>query len=95
MTWRTLFTWPCPKDVSWTGAKAMMTDNNFLKSLVEFDKDGITDKQVKQLKGYTSDPDFTPDKVMNISQAGGGMLKWVRPVSSQFSRLPQVSVANS
>lgn len=36
------------KDVSWGGAKAMMADSQFLKSLLEFDKDGLTDKQVKR-----------------------------------------------
>ena len=34
------------KDVSWAGAKSMMADPGFLKSLVEFDKDGLTEKQV-------------------------------------------------
>jgi hypothetical protein len=33
------------KDVSWAGAKSMMADPAFLKSLVEFDKDGLSDKQ--------------------------------------------------
>ena len=40
------------KDVSWKGAKAMMTDTNFLKSLIDFDKDGITDKQVRAVMAY-------------------------------------------
>ena len=57
--------------------KAMMADPQFLKSLIEFDKDAITDKQVKQLKGYTSDPQFTIDIIMGISSAGAGLLKWV------------------
>lgn len=34
------------KDVSWKGAKAMMADNRFLATLMEFDKDAIGDKQV-------------------------------------------------
>ena len=34
------------KDVSWAGAKAMMADTGFLKGLVEFDKDSLSDKQV-------------------------------------------------
>ncbi len=33
-------------DVSWKGAKGMMADSSFLKSLVEFEKDAITEKQV-------------------------------------------------
>lgn len=40
-------------DVSWQGAKAMMDDvNNFLKSLVDFDKEGLNDKQVEKVKAY-------------------------------------------
>ena len=34
------------KDVSWAGAKSMMADTGFLKGLVEFDKDSLSDKQV-------------------------------------------------
>ena len=34
------------KDVSWAGAKAMMADASFLKTLIEFDKDSMSDKQV-------------------------------------------------
>lgn len=37
------------KDVSWAGAKSMMADTNFLKSLVDFDKDGLNEKQVMEL----------------------------------------------
>lgn len=38
------------KDVSWGGAKAMMADGGFLRSLVEFDKDALADKQVRTLQ---------------------------------------------
>lgn len=61
------------KDVSWAGAKAMMTDPGFLKSLVEFDKDGLSEKQVKKVKTeYMKDPGFTYDNIRNISTAGAG-----------------------
>ena len=40
------------KDVSWAGAKSMMAEGNFLKSLQEFDKDAVGSKQVKQVKEY-------------------------------------------
>jgi len=33
-------------DVSWKGAKGMMADISFLKSLVEFEKDAIIEKHV-------------------------------------------------
>jgi len=64
-------------NVSWSGAKAMMSDLNFLKTLMEFDKDGIKDKQAKELKTYTKDSKFSPEEVIKISSAGGGLLKWV------------------
>ena len=35
------------KDTSWGGAKVMMSDGGFLRSLVEFDKDALSDKQVR------------------------------------------------
>jgi len=61
------------KDVSWAGAKSMMTDPGFLKSLVEFDKDGLSEKQVKKVKTeYMKDTSFTYENVRTISTAGAG-----------------------
>lgn len=34
------------KEVNWAAAKAMMADTNFLRSLLEFDKDGLSEKTV-------------------------------------------------
>ena len=71
------------KDTSWKGSKAMMTDTGFLRSLVEFEKDGLNDKQVKQVKAYFK-PEFTPQAVMSISSAGGGLLKWVYAIVNYY-----------
>uniref|UniRef100_A0A6S8LSH1 AAA+ ATPase domain-containing protein n=1 Tax=Dunaliella tertiolecta TaxID=3047 RepID=A0A6S8LSH1_DUNTE len=65
------------KDVSWAGAKAMMSDSNFLKSLVDFDKDSLSEKQVKKVKEYMKGPSFTYESLKSISTAGAGLLKWV------------------
>ena len=65
------------KDTSWAGAKVMMSQGNFLQSLITFDKDGITDGQIKQIKKYMSDSQFTPTGLLKISKAGAGLLKWV------------------
>jgi len=72
------------KDITWKGAKAIMGEGNFLRSLVEFDKDGLTEKQIKQVKGYFANPDFTPDAVKSISQAGAGLLKWVFAIVNYY-----------
>lgn len=60
------------KEVSWSGAKTMMADSQFLKTLLEFDKDGLTEKQVKKVKEYMKDPKFTVSEVKTISTAGAG-----------------------
>merc|ERR1719271_1515139 len=73
------------KDVTWKGAKAMMTDTGFLRSLVEFEKDSLTDKQVKQVKAYMSNTAFTPDAVASISSAGAGLLKWVFAIVNYYA----------
>ncbi|KAJ1617774.1 dynein heavy chain and region D6 of dynein motor-domain-containing protein [Pavlovales sp. CCMP2436] len=65
------------KDLSWKASKAMMSDMQFLQSLVEYDKDSIQDKQIKKVKEAFQDPSFTVESVQNISRAGGGLLKWV------------------
>ena len=65
------------KDIGWANAKVMLGASDFLKSLQEYDKDAITDKQVKEIKKYTSDKNFNPEFVTGVSKAGGGLLKWV------------------
>ena len=61
----------------------MMTDTGFLKSLMDFEKDGLTERQVKQVKAYMK-ADFTPDSVASIPQAGAGLLKWVYAIVNYY-----------
>lgn len=39
------------KEINWKTAKAMMSEANFLRSLMEIDFDGITQSQVKSVRG--------------------------------------------
>lgn len=39
------------KELNWKTAKGMMSDPNFLRSLMELDFDSITQGQVKNIKG--------------------------------------------
>ena len=66
-----------PAELSWKASKAMMSQMDFLQSLVDFDKDANLDKAVKKVKESFQDPAFTVESVANISKAGGGLLKWV------------------
>ncbi|DBA95316.1 TPA: Dynein heavy chain cytoplasmic [Trebouxia sp. C0006] len=73
------------KEVSWAGAKSMMADTGFLKGLVEFDKDSLSDKQVKKVREYMKDSKFTVDDIRSISTAGAGLLKWVFAMVNYYS----------
>ena len=68
------------KEVDWMGAKKMMNDMQFLASLLTFDKDGLTDKQVKDVRKFFADPAFTTESVATVSKAAGGLLKWVAAI---------------
>ena len=72
------------KDVSWKGAKAMMSEGNFLKALVEFDKDSLNDKTIKAVKAYFQNAEFTPEAVKSISLAASGLLVWVYAIVNYY-----------
>jgi dynein heavy chain len=65
------------KDISWKGAKQMMTSVNFLTDLLELNPDEITDKQVKSVKDLLKKLDVTTEKMETISVAGHGLMAWV------------------
>ncbi|CAH2295752.1 dynein heavy chain 10, axonemal [Pelobates cultripes] len=68
------------KEISWKSAKGMMSDPNFLKSLMEIDFDSITPNQVKIVRGFLKNQNVTVEEMENISKAGSGMLKFVEAV---------------
>ena len=55
----------------------MMSQGNFLSSLKLYDKDAISDKQMKKVKAYFRDPDFNMEVMRKVSVAGAGLLQWV------------------
>ncbi|KAK3599709.1 hypothetical protein CHS0354_037182 [Potamilus streckersoni] len=62
----------------WAAAKIMLGDNNFLKKLIEYDKDNISEKTLKNLKKYIENPKFVPEAVEKVSKACKSMCMWVR-----------------
>ena len=56
----------------------MLSDANFLKRLVEYDRDSITDGMLRQIARVIGDPNFTPDAVAKQSKAAQSMCLWVR-----------------
>nr|XP_015221526.1 PREDICTED: dynein heavy chain 10, axonemal [Lepisosteus oculatus] len=68
------------KEISWKSAKGMMSEANFLRSLMEMDCDGISAGQVKVVRGFLKNLNTTFEEMQAISKAGSGMLKFVEAV---------------
>ncbi|GIY35616.1 dynein beta chain, ciliary [Caerostris darwini] len=67
-----------PKDLSWRAAKLTMSKvDNFLDSLINFDKDNIHENSLKAVQTYLKSPEFKPEVVVGKSQAAAGLCSWV------------------
>ena len=53
-------------------------DPNFIKQLVNFDKDNISDRVLKKIGTYVVQGDFQPDIVGRVSLAAKSLCMWVR-----------------
>lgn len=61
-----------PQDkTDWEAAKRLLGDATFIKRLMEYDRDNIPHKVVRQLKRIIDDPNFTPEQVRQ--RAGPGV----------------------
>ena len=61
----------------WSTAKLLLGDPAFLKNLIRYDKNSVTDKIYNRLKKYTKQEDFNPTAVGRISVACKSMCSWV------------------
>ncbi|CAG5134524.1 unnamed protein product, partial [Candidula unifasciata] len=53
-------------------------DQNFLKQLMNFDKDNISDRVLKKISGYVAQADFHPEIIGRVSSAAKSLCMWVR-----------------
>ncbi|XP_076363131.1 dynein heavy chain at 89D isoform X2 [Tachypleus tridentatus] len=68
------------KEVSWKSAKGMMSEANFLRSLMDMDVDCISAAQVTTVKKQLKAMEMSVDEMKSISRAGAGLLKFVEAV---------------
>ncbi|KAG5280454.1 hypothetical protein AALO_G00060150 [Alosa alosa] len=68
------------KEINWKTAKGMMSEANFLRSLMEMDCDSISASQVKTVRGFLKHLNTSSEEMQAISKAGSGMLKFVEAV---------------
>ncbi|KAM7536598.1 hypothetical protein Aperf_G00000086397 [Anoplocephala perfoliata] len=62
----------------WATAKMLLSDSNFLKRLVEYPKDSISNSLLKKLQQYVENPDFVPAVIEKVSKACKSLCMWVR-----------------
>eukprot|EP00071_Canis_lupus_P026518 XP_022260075.1 dynein heavy chain 6, axonemal [Canis lupus familiaris] len=62
----------------WPTAKQLLGDSNFLRRLLEYDKENIKPQILARLQKYINNPDFVPEKVEKVSRACKSMCMWVR-----------------
>ena len=65
-------------DPTWAEAKRQLGDGNFIKSLINFDKENISDKTLKRIGQFCAKPNFKPDLVGKVSFAAKSLCMWVR-----------------
>ncbi|KAM9335593.1 LOW QUALITY PROTEIN: dynein axonemal heavy chain 2 [Symphorus nematophorus] len=66
------------KEPTWAEAKRQLGESNFIKTLVNFDKDNISDRVLKNISQYCRQPDFQPDIIGKVSLAAKSLCMWVR-----------------
>lgn len=80
------------KDVSWKGAKGMMSDPGFVRSLQEMNCDQITWKQQQAVRAHLKRTDKL-DQMQAISKAGYGLYKFVLAVLDYCAVFKEVLIS--
>ncbi|CAB3241783.1 unnamed protein product [Arctia plantaginis] len=62
----------------WKPGSLMLSDPGaFLDSLMNFDKESITEDMIKKLKRFIINPDYDPAKIIKVSKACQSLCMWV------------------
>nr|XP_022345562.1 dynein heavy chain 2, axonemal-like isoform X2 [Crassostrea virginica] len=63
---------------TWAESKRQLGEGNFIKQLMNFDKDNISDRVLKKIGGYCAQSDFQPEIIGRVSGAAKSLCMWVR-----------------
>ncbi|KAJ1537343.1 Dynein heavy chain 2, axonemal, partial [Nowakowskiella sp. JEL0078] len=76
---------------TWDEAKRQLGNPYFIKQLIGFDKDNISDKILKKISQYCSDENFHPEIVGRVSGAAKSLCMWVRAMETYGNIFRQVA----
>jgi dynein heavy chain len=72
-------------DDYWEVGKGLLSDpQKFLDSLMNFDKDSISEQIIHKIKPYIDSPDFQVSVISRVSTAATSMCQWVRAMEKYF-----------
>ncbi|EZA48745.1 Dynein heavy chain 2, axonemal [Ooceraea biroi] len=74
---------------TWAEAKRQLSDVNFINTLRDFDKDHISDRVLRTIAKYTSNPEFDPIKVGMVSVAAKSLCMWAIAME-QYGKLYRI-----
>ncbi|XP_047186413.1 dynein axonemal heavy chain 2 isoform X2 [Scophthalmus maximus] len=77
------------KEPTWAEAKRQLGESNFIKTLVNFDKDNIPDRVLKKIGQYCRHVDFRPEIIGKVSLAAKSLCMWVRAME-EYGRIFRV-----
>ncbi|XP_046489725.1 dynein axonemal heavy chain 6 [Neodiprion pinetum] len=66
--------------LDWASAKLVLSDVHFLDRLLQYPKDDISDKLLKKLQEYVTNPEFVPELVAKQSKVCKSICIWVRAI---------------
>lgn len=67
---------------TWDEGKKQLNNPLFVRQLVTFDKDNISDKILKKIQQYCEDENFQPEIVGRVSGAAKSLCMWVRAMET-------------
>ena len=70
---------------SWSESLRLMSQSDFLQSLLTFSKDEINEETVELLEPYLEMPDFNLEGAKKVSADVAGLASWVRAMSFYFT----------
>ncbi len=78
------------KEPTWVSAKKELSDTDFIRRIKGFEKDKVTNKQLRQIEKYTKEDNFKPEIITNVSTAAGKLCLWVRSIEDYAKALREV-----
>ncbi|UJR33040.1 hypothetical protein I4U23_020499 [Adineta vaga] len=70
------------KEDTWEEAKKDLANVDFIKTLIKFPKDDISDRTIRRMQPFINDSELVPEKLKAVSSAASALCIWIRAIES-------------